>query len=73
MPYEGIKATALNHAQLARLWKLVELYVGNVDRGHADVKMIEVLKHLDPPCTWPSTIKDARAAAQPGLVAAGGR
>lgn len=45
MPYEGIKASALNPAQLARLWKLVELYVGNVDSGHAEVKMREVRKH----------------------------
>lgn len=46
MPYEGIKATALTPAQLVKLWKLVELYVGNVDRGHADVKMLEILTHV---------------------------
>lgn len=47
LPYEGIKATALNSGQLAKLWKIVELYVGNLDHGHAKVKMAEVKKHRD--------------------------
>ncbi len=47
MAYEGIKATDLDSAQLAKLWKIVELFVGNVDEGHAEVKMAEVKKHKD--------------------------
>ncbi|MET9387393.1 DUF3500 domain-containing protein [Streptomyces sp. NPDC002928] len=47
MAYEGIKATDLNSAQLTKLWKIVELFVGNVDEGHAKVKMAEVKKHKD--------------------------
>ncbi|MFG3033570.1 DUF3500 domain-containing protein [Streptomyces sp. NPDC048253] len=47
MAYEGIAASELNSAQLAKLWKIVELFVGNVDEGHAKVKMAEIKKHKD--------------------------
>lgn len=47
IPYEGIQGTELNSAQLEKLWKLVELFVGNVDEGHARIKMDEVRKHKD--------------------------
>ncbi|MFJ4830540.1 DUF3500 domain-containing protein [Streptomyces sp. NPDC088747] len=45
MPYEGIAATELTSAQLAKLWRIVELFVGNVDEGHARIKMAEIKKH----------------------------
>ena len=47
MPYEGIKGANLTPVQLAKLWRIVELFVGNVDEGHARVKMAEVRKHKD--------------------------
>lgn len=47
MAYEGIAGSELNPAQLAKLWRIVELFVGNVDEGHARVKMAEVKKHKD--------------------------
>ena len=47
MAYEGIKATDLNSTQLAILWKIVELFVGNVDDGHAEVKTAEAKKYKD--------------------------
>ena len=37
----------LPDAQLQQLVSLIELYVGNMDDGHARVKMKEVLAHMD--------------------------
>ena len=37
----------LTDAQLQQLVALIELYVGNMDDGHARVKMKEVLAHMD--------------------------
>ncbi len=45
--YAGIPAMALTDAQLRQLVALIELYVGNIDDGHARVKMKEVLAHMD--------------------------
>jgi hypothetical protein len=47
VPYAGLPATRLDADQRRRLLELVELYVGNVDVGHAAVKMDEVMAHLD--------------------------
>jgi len=45
--YEGIPVTALNQTQRSHLLDLVEAYVGNMNEGHAQVKMDEVRAHLD--------------------------
>ena len=45
--YAGIPAMELPDAQLQKLVSLIELYVGNMDDGHARVKMKEVLAHMD--------------------------
>ena len=45
--YAGIPAMELADAELQQLVTLVELYVGNMDDGHARVKMKEVLAHMD--------------------------
>jgi hypothetical protein len=45
--YEGIAATALDKAQRDRLLELIAAYVGNMDAGHAAVKMEEIRAHLD--------------------------
>ncbi len=45
--YAGIPAMELSDSQLQQLVGLVELYVGNMDDGHARVKMKEVLAHMD--------------------------
>ena len=47
IPYAGIPAMELSDSQLQQLVALVELYVGNMDDGHARVKMKEVLAHMD--------------------------
>lgn len=47
IPYVGLPAPALTPAQRAQLLALVERYVGNMDDGHARVKMDEVRAHLD--------------------------
>ena len=33
--------------QRGQLLRLVELYLGNMDEGHARVKMDEVMRHID--------------------------
>lgn len=50
MQYEGIRATELDAEQTALLLDLIGEYVGNMDTGHAEIKMMEVREHLDR--TW---------------------
>jgi hypothetical protein len=47
LDYAGIRATALTESQRGLLLALVAEYVGNMDEGHARVKMDEVRAHLD--------------------------
>ena len=47
LDYAGIRATGLSDAQRTELLDLIALYVGNMDDGHARVKMEEVRAHLD--------------------------
>jgi hypothetical protein len=47
LDYAGIPAMELTDAQLRQLVALIELYVGNMDDGHAQVKMKEVLAQMD--------------------------
>ena len=47
LPYEGLAAARLDAVQRARLLDLIGLYVAKMDDGHAEVKMSEVLAHLD--------------------------
>jgi len=50
LDYAGLRATDMTEAQRDGLMKLVDLYVGNMDDGHAKVRMSEVKAHLDR--TW---------------------
>ena len=50
LDYAGIRATELTDGQRKQLVDLIALYVGNMDDGHARVKMDEVRAHLDR--TW---------------------
>ncbi|HEX2140095.1 MAG TPA: DUF3500 domain-containing protein [Woeseiaceae bacterium] len=43
----GIPASLMDSDQRSRLLALIELYVGNLRDGHADVKMADVEAHLD--------------------------
>jgi hypothetical protein len=47
LDYAGVKASDLSPVQRSRLVDLVSLYVGNMDAGHARVKMREVEQYLD--------------------------
>ena len=47
LDYAGIPASALSPAQRQQLLALVDLYIGNMDEGHAKVKMAEVERYLD--------------------------
>ncbi|MBI1764972.1 MAG: DUF3500 domain-containing protein [Acidobacteria bacterium] len=47
MDYAGIPAAQLNAAQKTLLLDLIAEYVGNLDDGHAKVKLTEVRQHLD--------------------------
>jgi len=47
LDYAGARAADFSGAQRKQLLDLTELYVGNMDEGHARVKMDEVKRHLD--------------------------
>jgi hypothetical protein len=47
LPYAGLKASELNEKQRALLVDLVGEYVGQMDDGHAKVKMQDVRAHLN--------------------------
>jgi hypothetical protein len=47
LDYAGVSAKELNPAQQKQLLALAELYISNMDDGHARVKMEEVRKHID--------------------------
>jgi hypothetical protein len=47
VPYAGLAATRLDPAQRDLLLTLVGAYVGNLDDGHAAIKMDEIKAHLD--------------------------
>jgi len=50
LDYAGLRAALLSPAHKEQLLGLVAEYVGNMDEGHAKVKMEEVRRHLDG--TW---------------------
>ena len=50
IPYEGLPASEMTPAQRTQLLQLAALFIGNMDDGHARVKMAEVERHLDR--TW---------------------
>jgi len=47
IPYAGILATALDSRQRDLLLDVIREYVANMDEGHANVRMDEVMAHLD--------------------------
>jgi hypothetical protein len=47
LEYAGASAANFAAAQRKQLLDLMDLYVGNMDEGHARVKMDEVTRHLD--------------------------
>ena len=47
LDYAGVRISELPGAQQSRLLDLAELYIGNMDDGHAKVKMAEVKRHLN--------------------------
>ena len=46
IPYAGLPGSALTAAQQKQFLQLIALFVGNMDDGHARVKMDEVRQHL---------------------------
>jgi hypothetical protein len=47
LPYEGLRVGELDDGQREALMQIVAEYVGNMDDGHAAVKLDEVREHLD--------------------------
>ncbi len=47
LDYAGAGAAAFTRSQRDQLLKLIDMYVSNMDDGHAKVKMGDVRKHLD--------------------------
>jgi hypothetical protein len=50
LDYAGVRVSELPAAQHARLLDLAEIYIGNMDTGHARVKMEEIKRHIGD--TW---------------------
>jgi hypothetical protein len=50
LDYAGVRVSELSATQKRQLTELIDLYVSNMDDGHAKVKMAEVKQHLDK--TW---------------------
>jgi hypothetical protein len=46
LDYAGVRAADLDASRRQQLLKLIELYVANMDDGHARVKMEEVRRHI---------------------------
>jgi hypothetical protein len=59
LDYAGVPVSDLSAAQRKQLVDLIGIYVGNMDDGHARVKMEEVERHLDN--TWFAWIGPADA------------
>ncbi|MFF4252144.1 DUF3500 domain-containing protein [Streptomyces sp. NPDC001663] len=60
--YQGLAATGWTETQRTHLLDLVRVYVGNMDDGHAEVKMTEVEEHLDETYFyWIGETKDSSA------------
>ncbi len=59
LDYAGVRVADLSAAQRKQLVDLIGIYVGNMDDGHARVKMEEVERHLDN--TWFAWIGPADA------------
>jgi hypothetical protein len=47
VPYAGSKVSAFSESQLSVLKELINEYVGNMREGHAQIRMEEILNHLD--------------------------
>ncbi|MGJ5813408.1 DUF3500 domain-containing protein [Paludibaculum fermentans] len=47
LDYAGARAASFTQPQRKQLLDLVDLYVGNMDAGHAKVRMDEVKKHIE--------------------------
>ncbi len=59
LDYAGIQGDKLNEQQKELLLKLIAAYVGNMDDGHAKVKMDEVREHIDRTYfAWVGTTED---------------
>ncbi len=50
LDYAGALAAGFSEPARRRLLDLVDLYVGNMDEGHARIKMDEVKRHIDRTC-----------------------
>lgn len=47
LDYAGGRSKELNDMQRRKLLELADLYLGNMDDGHAGVKLAQVKQHLD--------------------------
>lgn len=62
LAHQGLAASGFTAAQKSSLLALVRVYVGNMDDGHAEVKMKEVEEHLDDTYFyWIGETKDSSA------------
>ena len=45
--YAGVPVSSFDDHQRRQLLALVELFIGHMDDGHAHIKMLEIIRHLD--------------------------
>jgi hypothetical protein len=50
LDYQGLNASKLSPAKQSELLQLTDLYVSNMKKGHAKIRMSQVVEHLDE--TW---------------------
>jgi hypothetical protein len=50
LDYAGVRASEFSKQERKRLLDLIALYIDNMDKGHARVKMDEIMRHIDN--TW---------------------
>ncbi len=56
LDYSGVQASSLDENQRAQLVELIGVYVGRMNEGHANVRMTEVVAHLND--TWFAWVGD---------------
>ena len=53
LDFEGVSVSGFSDDQKQKLVELIELFIGNMREGHAEIRMEEIVAHLDN--TWSNT------------------
>jgi hypothetical protein len=47
IPYLGLMANSLDEVQMAIMKELIQAYIGSMKEGHAEIRMEEIMNHID--------------------------